>query len=432
VTGHRQQQKGAGVEDRRNSDCAKPIKGWKNLDQTSAGFRPALPRSRLRRVSYLCNLTVMRDDLRPLTSLRFFAAAIIVLHHLRGGFGIPMMPGYNLASGVSLFFVLSGFILTYSYPSLRSWAERKVFLRKRFARIWPAHMTAIAVWFCVVPGALDEFPPLQMAGHFLTNVAMVQTWVPLNWTHHSFNGPSWSIATEFAFYLMFPLLIFNFERTWWWKLALIGGLIAVVILLCDAFAIPGTLPPTGGLDGIAIFYFHPAVRVLEFAGVMVTALLWRRWNDKIVIPILLATLVEALVIANFVFNPMGGWMYQHVAALRTPAAAQWFFQGGGALLIPCCALIFVLACGRGWISRILSLSGFVLLGQISYSIYLLHMPLLRTYASNAHHFADVPGWAVLVVYLAAVLAAAYLVFTFIETPARSMIVNGHLRKPQVA
>src|SRR5690349_20242607 len=55
--------------------------------------------------------------LRALTSLRFVAAAGIVIHHLAGVFGVPesVTSDYPLANGVSFFFVLSGFILTYAY-----------------------------------------------------------------------------------------------------------------------------------------------------------------------------------------------------------------------------------------------------------------------------------------------------------------------------
>lgn len=62
----------------------------------------------------------MVQKLDALTSLRFFAAGAIVLHHISGTMGIPRIEGYNLAQGVSFFFVLSGFILLYVYPHLES------------------------------------------------------------------------------------------------------------------------------------------------------------------------------------------------------------------------------------------------------------------------------------------------------------------------
>ena len=63
-----------------------------------------------------------KPRLDALTSLRFFAAAMIVLHHLKGNSGVPATLPFNLDNflglGVSFFFLLSGFILVYNYPSL--------------------------------------------------------------------------------------------------------------------------------------------------------------------------------------------------------------------------------------------------------------------------------------------------------------------------
>src|SRR5690242_19654398 len=84
-----------------------------------------------------------QKKLYALTSLRFVAAALIVLGHSQGTFGIPKdaWAPFVMSQGVSFFFVLSGFILTYVYPSLKLFGIRR-FLLARFARIWPAHITA--------------------------------------------------------------------------------------------------------------------------------------------------------------------------------------------------------------------------------------------------------------------------------------------------
>lgn len=65
----------------------------------------------------------MANRLAALTSLRFFAAAAIVYHHVMGAWAFPRVPEFLFAQGVSFFFVLSGFILTYRYPLLRDWPE---------------------------------------------------------------------------------------------------------------------------------------------------------------------------------------------------------------------------------------------------------------------------------------------------------------------
>ena len=76
--------------------------------------------------------------LNALTSLRFFAAFVVMLHHfISGSLGFA-----GAAHGVAFFFVLSGFILTSNYPHLSTWQDRRSFLLARFARIWPAHVAA--------------------------------------------------------------------------------------------------------------------------------------------------------------------------------------------------------------------------------------------------------------------------------------------------
>ncbi len=83
----------------------------------------------------------MRNDtgkLDQLTSLRFFAAMVIVFHHATNSFGIRPI-GVNLGQGVSFFFVLSGFILYYVYPKLATWPNIRQFWRARIARLWPAY-----------------------------------------------------------------------------------------------------------------------------------------------------------------------------------------------------------------------------------------------------------------------------------------------------
>lgn len=76
--------------------------------------------------------------LDQLTSLRFFAALMIVIHHSTGLFGIKNI-SFHIGQGVSSFFVLSGFILSYVYPKLENWYEIKKFWKARIARLWPAH-----------------------------------------------------------------------------------------------------------------------------------------------------------------------------------------------------------------------------------------------------------------------------------------------------
>ena len=152
--------------------------------------------------------------LNCLTSLRVFAAMLIVIHHCvpkEHLLKVPVLRGMCLDHGVSFFFVLSGFILTYVYHGMQPTGYRDFFVA-RFARLWPAHIATLALGFI-----LGSYSPGN--GVYLAlNAAMLQSWWPVSPCYFSYNALSWSISTEFAFYLAFPFLIRNFRSTWHYKL----------------------------------------------------------------------------------------------------------------------------------------------------------------------------------------------------------------------
>ena len=83
---------------------------------------------------------------------------MIVWLHIGGNFGIPRVTSFALGSGVSIFFVLSGFILTYRYPMLRGRRETAMYLASRIGRVWPAYMAGILFELSVSPLGNLVFP----------------------------------------------------------------------------------------------------------------------------------------------------------------------------------------------------------------------------------------------------------------------------------
>lgn len=174
--------------------------------------------------------------LAPLTSLRFFAAFAIVVHHAAGHFlPIEILMGWPLDQGVSFFFVLSGFVLTHAYSDLTfTRTDLQNFFVARIARIWPAHIFAIVILLTLVgTSRVDGAPP-----SFLLNVLLLQGWVPVKDIFFSFNGLSWTVSTELGFYVLFPLLIHRWSETWWWKLTLAAALLAGLMVICTKLNIP--------------------------------------------------------------------------------------------------------------------------------------------------------------------------------------------------
>lgn len=90
---------------------------------------------------------IRRSKLDALTSIRFIAATLIVIGHAHNTFGSAgIATTFALGQGVSIFFVLSGFILAYNYNGrLGNLREVFKFFLARFARLWPLHIVSIAI-----------------------------------------------------------------------------------------------------------------------------------------------------------------------------------------------------------------------------------------------------------------------------------------------
>lgn len=354
--------------------------------------------------------SVGRPRLAALTSLRFFAAAMIVALHAQGHFGIPADTAstYSLGAGVSIFFVLSGFILTYVYPILPTRHETRRFLLARIARIWPAHIasTLFVLW-------LFGWFQLGQEGillRILANLTMTQAWIPLNQIG-SINTPSWTISTEFAFYLLFPFLIADFARTWWWKLlgsfALAGFMIGITSIFSLRYG------GGSGINGEMLTYVHPFGRVAEFVIGMCAALA-RRKAKPIHLNIWLGTVIEVAAIVLMFLS------IQHLNPVEVSnPLIRWYYTSFEPA-IPAAILIFVLASRHGWISRAMEAAWLVLLGEISYSIYLFHMPLLTFYWQIAPQ-TNVPAWAALAIFSCVLFTVSLATWYFIEQPARNYV-----------
>src|SRR5271157_15353 len=166
------------------------------------------------------DLEVARPRLPAITSLRFFAAFHVALFHIDAMGAITGPPWLKTFAGigyvgVSFFFVLSGFILVYTY------AGRNIVLREfwqtRFARIYPAYLFSLLLSFPFFYfGALKMHVPFFAFSeqHFALASVLVllllQSWVPaaaLSW-----NAVAWSLSVEAFFYAIFPFALTRFGK----------------------------------------------------------------------------------------------------------------------------------------------------------------------------------------------------------------------------
>lgn len=184
----------------------------------------------------------LQKEILPLTSLRGLAAMAVIAMHFSSTLqplaarDFPSLaPHGELA--VDLFFILSGFIMAYTYRApfddANGWEAYKQFLGKRAARILPLNI-AIATLFMVAAlisvqvSGENVLPRVNDATFFnwLANALLM----PGIGIGNSMNWPAWSISVEFLAYLFFPiflLAVFHF----WFALSIIGAVL-ILTLVC--------------------------------------------------------------------------------------------------------------------------------------------------------------------------------------------------------
>ena len=189
-------------------------------------------------------------ELPALTSIRFFAAIAVVAHHYAPS---PTGPGAWVADswikhgfvGVSLFFVLSGFILTYTYAPIGvvGSVARKRFGWARVARIYPMHVLGLSLCAPVVIAhriAKDGVPTGIVTSLIAAsvNLSMLGAW--LQFAASAWNFPSWSLSAEAFFYACFPLVLGRIAGLDRRRLVLVGlAVFGLGMALPVAFALPG-------------------------------------------------------------------------------------------------------------------------------------------------------------------------------------------------
>lgn len=386
-----------------------------------------------------------RPPLEALTGLRFFAALHVVLHHY-----LITVPAYRQSAppfvlrlmdagpaAVTLFFVLSGFLLSYNYlqadGELR--ADKREFWAARFARLYPVYFLGIVVY---APIAITRYfsgtglsvvdvgpgPAFWVSG--VLTLFMLQAWtvVFLAW-----NGPCWSVSAEAFFYLIFPRSARYMTRLGLRRMAyVLAGLWLASLIgpLYWEFAVLGHSTKQVKELWDVTLTFSPLLRSIHFlAGIGFGIYFLRRPREGTARDGWLAAILATVCI---------------LAAGLVPSSAGRLFDN---LMTPLFgALVYLLAFQRGPLCRFLSHPRIVLLGEASYAMYILHNPLWNYLARLQniamvllnHHFPAGPAkpnirteWnydmsaAMFCFYLATLVGVSILVLRYIEEPARRLL-----------
>ncbi|MBZ9734669.1 acyltransferase [Mesorhizobium sp. CA18] len=335
------------------------------------------------------------SSLTQLTSLRFFAALYVLAFHSADIDGAPppianfVQNGYL---GVSFFFLLSGFILTHSYfDKMSDWYEVRQFALARFSRIYPIYLLALIVALPLTSMPLDH--PLAS----VATLGLVQAWgAPTTMLGFFWNPPGWTLSIEFFFYLVFPLLLPVLSRlttgVLWISLA---ALVLIFVVMC----LPG-LGPTGYLAfGWMKLVPLPLLRLPEFMTGIICALLFRAGAFDRFRSDRAAILAMAFTVATLVATRM--------------------VTTGGFAAIGFVALIATCAVNDGKTQRVLSYKPLVLLGNASYALYILQIPVRKWIPVL---FTGEWDWVGSLLYQPLLVVISVVVFILVEEPARK-----HLR-----
>jgi peptidoglycan/LPS O-acetylase OafA/YrhL len=346
----------------------------------------------------------MRDGehIRPLTSLRFFAALWVVLFHYWPKLAGPAMPavierGYL---GVELFFTLSGFILCHVYLTRFGEGGFKYggFLWNRLARVYPLHLATLFGMIALGLGA--RAAGFGVDAHILSweslpaNLLLVQAWgfAP----EAAFNHPSWSISAEWFAYLTFPLFA-------WAALALKNRpLVAVALAVAFLTGLYIVFQAIAGFPLTKATIAWGALRIVPcFAYGCALHALWRARPAQ----------NRTAAIAGAVFSTFA------VVILAANSAHD------AAIVTMLGAVIFFLARMAQAGSETFGNKALVYLGEISYSVYMVCVPwkivfvnaAAKVFQLNDEHL---PLWLWLV-FLTSVVPLAAISYHLIEKPART-------------
>ena len=354
-----------------------------------------------------------RPALRALTGLRFPAALSVVLCHF-GESGMAPVPSRLVAfldggrTAVALFFVLSGFILAYNYPRLTGRTGRWRFYVARLARVYPMVLLGAAVGAIGMvhawrhPGLLEPWFALTSSGpgapavSLAAQLTMTTGWFPFSSINQPWNGPAWSIACEAFFYALFPVLIAAARR---WSVRWVVVTAAALWLLQGLWiaALDRFVPENR--SGFVIEQFP----LTHFADFVLGIATWRLLAVRIDSGRTIGRVPRLAMLVAVVLGLAA------LALMGSDVAAYWPMTPLFAALV---GLLAISSPARSW----LACAPLVLLGEASFSLYLLHLPLLR-----AAQAAGVPGGSVGTLLLVGVVGLSIPVFLLYETPIRRAI-----------
>ncbi|WP_181796371.1 acyltransferase [Streptomyces sp. WELS2] len=360
---------------------------------------------------------LQRHRLPSLTGLRFVAAFLVFMFHMtlidsplppNAPVKVSPFANHTIAQwlgdtfgrsgmiGVSFFFVLSGFVLTWS---AKPGEPATAFWRRRLLKVFPAHL---ATWAFVMVFLADGSIPAKA---WLPNLFLLHAWFPDPSVFMCVNLVAWTLSCELLFYVLFPLVIAGLRRIpvrhlWGW----IAGLMVVMVAVqaATAWLVPDTPATSFGVSNLQFWFgdFLPPLRLPEFVIGALLALAVRAGRD---VPVPMPAAV-ALCLAGFVVQ------------LYVPFVLVFNVT----MILPICALI-VSAVQRDVAGRSGWLGGRTMtwLGEVSFGFYLCQGITVfygRNVVGHSARYETPVATAVFIGFFLATLMAGWILYVAVERP----------------
>ena len=341
--------------------------------------------------------------------LRFIAAIIVILYHCskKSDF-LKTVPKFLIAGQemVTFFFVLSGFVLVLAYYS-RETFSRKTFYVKRIARIFPVYL--IALFLSAAIGLGGERDPVAL----VLDTFLLQSWVPPYPT--AINTPAWFLSDLMFFYASFPFVLAYLRNSspspnrilslgiWWWLVTQ-----AVLTILLNTAFYQGY--PSWSHD--IIFYFpvsHYCSFLLGVAGAYFLVTKKKPFFLSTAQSVLFILISCASLILCIEYQPAINKLLQ----IALPTGSSFY-----APLFLLVIVSFYLA--KNTVSAKFSAKPIMVLGEISFSIYILQYPV----RDIAHHFIkpfNIPYDIFLLLYIPLLIGIGLVLLHIIEHPVRAYV-----------
>lgn len=361
-------------------------------------------------------------EIRPLTSIRFILAFWIVLFHYQDKLWASAFGSVDSISlgyiAVSVFFILSGFILTINYFATRDTINQGQFLVSRVARIYPVYLFSLIVsapyyLYYVLQNNLSLSQIILALGSLGIAILMIQAWFAR--FALVVNGPAWSLSVEAFFYLLFPYLGSKLKQQSNRQILLVMAAMLLVSFLtsmavtvflgAQQYSAIGDFTNKHGLIA-SVLKYNPLVRLPEFIIGIGLGFLYLNKKTEVV--------SARFYLVGFCISC--GVIYLLREAIPFLVAHNTIF------IVPASLLILGLtnAQNNSFVQKILSNNVLVFLGKSSYALYLIHQPVLW-YTVLIWQALDLSVLTSAILSISISIASSMLIYQLIEEPCRQKL-----------